>query len=62
MSDWNRFKNKMKKKRCKNMTKKDLVKSLKELETIVVQRLGAEVSGKAQKYSCSGVCEFVPLD
>ena len=62
MSDWNRFKNKMKKKRCKNMTKKDSVKSLKELETIVVQRLGAEVSGKAQKYSCSGVCEFVPFD
>lgn len=44
------------------MTKKDSVKSLKELETIVVQRLGAEVSGKAQKYLCSGVCEFVPFD
>jgi len=62
MSDWNRFKNKMKEKRCKNMTKKDSVKSLKDLETIVVQRLSAEISGKAQKYSCSGVCEFVLFD
>ena len=62
MSDWNRFKNKMKEKRCKNMTKKDSGKSLKDLETIVVQRLSAEVSGKAQKYSRSGAREFVPFD
>ena len=62
MSDWNRFKNKMKEKRCKNMTKKDSGKSLKDLETIVVQRLSADVSGKAQKYSRSGAREFVPFD
>ena len=61
MSDWNRFKNKMKEKRCKN-TKKDSGKSLKDLETIVVRRLSAEVSGKAQKYSHSGAREFVPFD
>ena len=62
MSNWNKFKNKMKEKRCKNMTKKDSGTSLKDLETIVVQRLSAEVSGKAQKYSRSGAREFVPFD
>ena len=62
MSDWNKFKNKMKEKRCKNTTKKDSGTSLKDLETIVVQRLSAEVSGKAQKYSRSGAREFVPFD
>ena len=50
MSDWNRFKNKMKEKRC-HYTKKDSGKSLKDLETTVVRRLSAEVSGKAQKYT-----------
>ena len=62
MSDWNKFKNKMKEKRCKNTTKKDSGRSLKDLETIVVQRLSAEVSGKAQKYFRSGAHEFVPFD
>ena len=52
----------MKEKRCKNMTKKDSGKSLKDLHTIVVQRLSAEVSGKAQKYSRSGARQFVPFD
>ena len=62
MSDWNKFKNKMKEKRCKNMTKKDSGTSLKDLETIVVQRLSAEVSGKAQKYSRSGARDIkLPL-
>ena len=62
MSDCNRFKNKMKEKCCKSMAKKDSGKSLEDLETIVVQRLSAEVSGKAQKYSRSGAREFVPFD
>lgn len=44
------------------MTKKDSGTSSKDLEMIVVQRLSAEVSGKAQKYSRSGACEFVPFD
>ena len=61
MSDWNKFKNKMKEKRCRNMTKKDSGTSSKGLETIVVQQLNAEVSGKAQIYSCSGAREFVPF-
>ena len=52
----------MKEKRCKNMTKKDSGTSSKDLETIVVQRLSTEVSGKAQKYSRSGAREFVPFD
>ena len=62
MSDWNKFKNKMKEKRGKNMTRKDSGTSSKDLETIVVQRLSAEASGKAQKYSRSGAREFVPFD
>lgn len=62
MSDWNKFKNKMKEKYCKNKTKKDSGTSSKDLETIVVQRLSAEVSGKAQKYSRSRAREFVPFD
>lgn len=62
MSDWNKFKNKMKEKHCKNKTKKDSGTSSKDLETIVVQRLSAEVSGKAQKYSRSRAREFVPFD
>ena len=31
-------------------------------EEIVIQRLSTEVSGKAQKYSCIGLREFVPFD
>ena len=44
------------------MTKKDSGKSLKDLDMIVVQRLSADITGKAQKYSRSGVHEFVPFD
>ena len=35
------------------------MKSVKDLETIVVQHLSTEVSGKAQKYSQVGAWEFV---
>lgn len=39
--------------------KRDSGKSAKDLETIVVQHLSVEVSGKAQKYSQVGAREFV---
>ena len=52
--DWEKFKNKMK--------EKDSGKSAKELGTIVIQRLSAEVSGKAQKYSRVGAREFVSFE
>ena len=49
--NWGKFKEKMKELRQGKKGKKDSGKSAKDLETIVVQRLSAEVSGKAQKWS-----------
>ena len=59
---WASFKNQMKAKRLKNTGKKtDNVGKHKILERkeLVVQRLSAEVSGKAQKYTRVGPREFV---
>jgi len=42
--------------------KKDSGRSAKNLETIVVQRLSAEVSGKAQKYSGVGARDLVSFE
>ena len=42
--------------------RKDSGKSRKELDTIVVHRFSAEVSGKAQKHSRVGVREFVSFE
>ena len=53
MSDWKKFQERMKEKRLKKGAK-EAACSKKEFETIVVQRLSAEVSGKAQKYSRVG--------
>ncbi len=61
MSDWRKFQQKMKEKRLKKGTK-EAASSKKEFETIVVQRLSAEVTGKAQKYSRVGAREFVPFE
>ena len=60
--NWGKFKEKMKELRQGKKGKKDSGKSAKDLETIVVQRLSAEVSGKAQKYSRVGAREFVPFE
>ena len=60
--NWGKFKEKMKELRQGKKGKKDSGKSAKDLETIVVQRLSAEVSGKAQKYSRIGAREFVPFE
>ena len=51
----------MKEKRLKKGAK-EAACSKKEFETIVVQRLSAEVSGKAQKYSRVGAREFVSFE
>ena len=42
--------------------KKDSGRSAKNLETIVVQRLSAEVSGKGQKYCSVEACKFVSFE
>ena len=55
--NWNKFKDKMKELCQGRNGKKDSGKSAKNLETVVVQRLSAEVSGKAQKYSRVGAFE-----
>ena len=60
--NWGKFKEKMKELRQGKKGKKDSGKSAKDLETIVVQRLSAEVSGKAQKYSRIGAREFVSFE
>ena len=52
--NWNKFKEKMKELCQGRNGKKDSGKSAKNLETVVVQRLSAEVSGKAQKNSRVG--------
>ena len=60
--NWGKFKEKMKELRQGKKEKKDSGKSAKDLETIVIQRLSGEVSGKAQKYSRIGAREFVPFE
>jgi hypothetical protein len=59
---WTSFKNQMKAKRLKN-TGKNINKTGKhnilDRKELVVQRLSAEVSGKAQKYTRVGPREFV---
>jgi len=57
--NWNKFNDKMKELRQGRKGKKDTGKSTKDPETIVVQRLSSEVSGKAQKYFRVGAREFV---
>ena len=59
---WSKFKDKMKELHQGKRAKKDSSKAAKELETLVVQRLSAEVSGKAQKYSRVGAREFVSFE
>ena len=61
MSDWKKFQERMKETRLKKGAK-EAACSKKEFETIVVQRLSAEVSGKAQKYSRVGAREFVSFE
>ena len=61
MSDWRKFQQRMKEKRLKKGVK-EAACSKKEFETIVVQRLSAEVTGKAQKYSRVGAREFVSFE
>ncbi|KXJ24849.1 hypothetical protein AC249_AIPGENE6782 [Exaiptasia diaphana] len=56
---WNTFKKNMQEKRTKKKINKD--KGKDEQDTLTVQRLSAEVSGKAQKYSRIGAREFVPF-
>ena len=57
---WKKLSDKIKAKRTKKQFK-DNVKKVKG-EELIVQRLSAEVSGKAQKYCRMGPREFVPFD
>ena len=63
-AEWRNFKAKMKAKRIdKGKGKKDTISAFNdENDTLVVQRLSAEVSGKAQKYSRIGAREFVSYE
>ena len=63
-AEWRNFKAKMKTKRIdKDKGKKNTVSAFNdENDTLVVQRLSAEVSGKAQKYSRVGAREFVSYE
>ena len=65
MVDWRKFKAKMKEKRVEKGTgkKKDTAVSWsQENDTLIIQQLSAEVSGKAQMYSRVGAREFVPYE
>ena len=62
MADWRKSQDKMKNKRLKKGKKVEPGTSKAEHETIVVQRLSAEVAGKAQKYSRIGAREFVSFE
>ena len=57
---WKKLSDKIKAKRTKKEFK-DNIKKVKG-EELIVQRLSAEVSGKAQKYCRMGPREFVPFD
>lgn len=60
---WKQFKEKMKEKRIgKAKDKKKDGKRVPDNDFITVQRLSAEVSGKAQKYARVGARVFVPYD
>ena len=64
-AEWRNFKAKMKAKRIDKGKgkKKDTIGAFNdEKDTLVVQRLSAEVSGKAQKYSRIGAREFVSCE
>ena len=58
---WKKFQEKMKEKRCepKRTKAKNSKEQSKQFEELTVQRLSAEVHGKAQKYSRVGPREFV---
>ena len=58
---WKNYKAQMKEKRVGKKKNNSGVRILEE-ECIVVQRLSAEVSGKAQKYTRIGAREFVPFE
>ena len=65
MAEWRKFKAEMKEKRVEKGRgkKKDMAVSWsQENDTLIIQRLSAEVSGKAQKYSRVGAREFVPYE
>ena len=59
--DWNRFKKNVNEKRMKKKASKEKGQAIPDSDTIVIQRLSAEVSGKAQKYARVGAREFVPF-
>ena len=59
--DWNRFKKNVNEKRMKKKASKEKGKAIPDSDTIVIQQLSAEVSGKAQKYARVGAREFVPF-
>ena len=58
---WKKLNEKIKAKRTKG-TKKDPPKNHRRGDELTVQRLSAEVAGKAQKYTRIGPREFVPFD
>ena len=58
MVEWRKFKTNMKEKRLKG-NKKEKSRAVPDTDSIVVQSLSAEVSGKAQKYTRVGAREFV---
>ena len=62
--DWRNFQKKMKEKRVAGKEKKAKGKGAAELpdDTITVQRLSAEVTGKLQKYSRIGARVFVSYE
>jgi len=59
-TQWKNFKTAMKEKRTgkRKAPSYDIIQK----EKIVIQRLSTEVSGKAQKYSCISLQEFMPFD
>ena len=65
MAEWQEFREKMKAKRMDRGKgkKKDTAGAWNhDNDTLVVQQLSAEVSGKAHKYSRIGAREFVPYE
>ena len=58
---WKNYKQAVANKRLGNKKKNPSSDILKK-EEIIIQRLSAEVSGKAQKYSRIGPREFVPYE
>ena len=58
---WKKLNEKIRAKRIKT-TKKALPKNHRRGDELTIQRLSAEVAGKAQKYTRIGPREFVPFD